>query len=138
MQVFSADHFRRYTLSNAYLATSVSELNTNLTALVVNKVNNTFDGGDMLVLPDTSVAGRDTSAGLDSSGLGQDKASAVGGKASKMHQMKVGHEAILGREHAHGGDHDPVGQSQILDGEGLEQKWDFVGIRQGGVDGAEV
>lgn len=41
-----------------------------------------------------------------------------------MDQMVIGHETVLGRVHAHGGNNDTVGDGEVLGGEGLEEQWE--------------
>jgi len=52
--------------------------------------------------------------------------------------MEIGHESVLGGVHAHRGDHDSVGDRQVLDLEGLEQKRDLFCSWQLIIDRSEV
>lgn len=52
--------------------------------------------------------------------------------------MEVGHEAVLGRVHAHRCNHHSVGDLQVLDLKGLEQERDLVCSWQLDIDGSEV
>lgn len=52
-------------------------------------------------------------------------------EAAQVSHMEIGPKAVLGRVHAHRCDHEPVGQSQVLDGEGLEEQRHW-GIMFGG------
>lgn len=121
-----------------YLATSMGQLDTNLAALRMDKVNGPLEAWDVVIGPETRTARSNTAVGQDSSGLGNDQTRAIKGICSQVDQVKVGEKAIFGRVHAHGSDNDAVGQGQVFDGEGLEQQGDLVCIGKRGVDGAQV
>jgi hypothetical protein len=50
--------------------------------------------------------------------------------------MVIGHEAILGGVHAHRGDNDTVGDSQVLGSEGLEEQGEGRGTAFSGGSGS--
>ena len=100
----------------------MGQLDTDLSTGGVNKVNNTLETRDMIIIVDTSTSRTNTTTGLNSSGLSKDQPSSVKGKGTQVDQMVIGHETVLGRVHAHGGNNDTVGDGEVLGGEGLEEQ----------------
>lgn len=116
----------------------MGQLDTNFAALGVDKVNGPLEARDMVIGPEARTARSNTAIGQDSSGLSNDQTRAVEGIAAQVNQVEISKEAVLGRVHAHGGDHDAVGQGQVLDCKGPEQQGDLVGIGERGIKRPQV
>lgn len=80
-----------------------------------------LDTKDMIVGPNARVLRTDPSSRLDSRGFSNDQACTLDRETAQVGHMEIGPEAVLARVHAHGRNHEPVGQGQVLDGEGLKE-----------------
>lgn len=116
----------------------MSKLDTNLAALNMHKVNNLLQLEDLCIVPETRTSRCNSSVRQHSSGLLNNQTCTINRKGSNAGQMEVGKESVQRGVHAHGGDNDTVGDGQVLDGEGLEEEGDLVGVGEGGIDGTEV
>jgi len=76
----------------------------------------------MIIGPNARVLGTDPSSRLDCGSFGNDQACTVDRETAQVGQVEIGPKAVFARVHAHRCDHDPVGQGQVLDGEGLEEQ----------------
>jgi hypothetical protein len=72
----------------------------------------------VLVRPQSDAARRDPPFRLDPGGLDKDQPDAGDGVLAKMHQMPVGHGAVIGAVLAHGRDNDAVRDLQGPESDG--------------------
>jgi len=77
----------------------------------VNELNDAVEGGDMGILPDSQIAGRNAAFRKDGRGLYDDQASTTLGTDAEMDEMPIRGEAVLRRILAHGRDTDAVGDT---------------------------
>ena len=110
-------------LPGAGLAPGMGQLDAGQRALGRNERGDTPQRLDVRIAPDAQVMGTDAPLGQHRRGFEDHQAGAADGPAAQMHQVPVGGQAILGgRVLAHGRHHDPVGQGQLTQGQGLEQQ----------------
>jgi hypothetical protein len=74
--------------------------------------------GDVFVLPDAEITGRDAALGKNRGSLHHYQRSAALGAAAKMNQMPVGCESIVRRVLAHGRNNDTVAEA-----DGTKLQW---------------
>ena len=77
----------------------------------MNELNDTVEGGDVGVVPDSQIAGGDAALGEDGRGLLDDQAGAALGAGAEMDEMPIGGEAVVRGVLAHGRYADAVGQT---------------------------
>src|SRR5450631_154541 len=84
------------------------QLDAGMGTLCVQEVHNASQGGDVLILPDTQVLGRDAAFGRHGCGFRENQASSTDGTAAKVNEMPVGGESILAGILTHGRNGDAV------------------------------
>ncbi len=98
--------------SHAGFAASMGELCACVGAVLVEKGGDALEFRDVLVLPDTEVAGGDASFGADGVGFCDNQAGAANRAAAEVDQVPVIRKAVYGGVFAHGGDGDAVWESE--------------------------
>ena len=88
----------------------MGQLDARAHALPVNEANDPAQFGNMLILPDAQIAGRDAPLRSDRSRLQQDHPRASLRARSQMNQVPVVGKSIPGRILAHRRDPDAVGE----------------------------
>jgi hypothetical protein len=94
--------------------------------------------GDVLVVPDAEVAGRDAGFGADGVGFGDDEGGAANGAAAEMDEVPVVGEAVDGGVFAHGRDGDAVGEGKAAELERGEEMVGWLGHRGLDVAGGDL
>ncbi len=93
----------------------VGELGSGHGSVLADEMDDAGEVLDVLVFPDTEVAGTDAAFGDDGSGFGEDRACAADGTSAEMDQMPVIGEAVFAGVLAHGGDRDSIAKRDIAD-----------------------
>ena len=106
---------------HAGLAAGVGELGAGEGAVVVEKVGDALEAGDVVVGVDAEVVRGDAAFGADGAGLGEDEGGAADGAAAEMDEVPVVGEAVDGGVLAHGGDGDAVGKREAAQFERREE-----------------
>ena len=102
------------------------QLHPGHTALVVTEP---YDAGpvfNVVIAPDPQVLRADTRLGQHSTGLGEHQAGAAYCSTREVNEVPGVGEAIGAGALAHRGDHDPAGQHQIANAEGIKQGGPYV------------
>jgi len=94
---------------HAGFAAGVGELGAGVGAMLVQEGGDALELGDVVVLPDAEVAGRDPGFGADGVGLGDDETGTADGAAAEVDEVPVVGKAVHGGVFAHGGYGDAVG-----------------------------
>lgn len=106
----------------AGLAAGVGQLDADLLALRVNEIDDALERGDLAVLPQAAVLGRDAAVGGDGGGLDDGQGGAAQGEGPQVHQVPVRQVAVVGRVHAHRADGKPVLEGHAPEGERCEER----------------
>src|SRR6267142_1204231 len=103
------------------LPTGVRELHSRQGTLPVDEAHDPRQVGNVLVLPDPQVLGRDAPLRRDRRRLGEDQRRAAHGARAQVHEVPVVRESVLARVLAHRRDDDPVAQSDFAKRQGIEE-----------------
>jgi len=107
---------------HAAFAAGMGELNAGSCTLGLEELGDALEGGDVLVFPDTEVAGGDAAFRGYSGGLESDQACAALSACAEVDQMPVGGEAVYRGVLAHGGDADAIGEFKGAELEGGKKR----------------
>jgi len=99
----------------------VSDLKASEGVVFLDEFDDALEVGDVFVLPETVVKGRDASNGTHSGGFEYDQGSTTDGVLTQVNQVPVAHEPVIGGVLAHGRDHDSVLKGSVLDADRREQ-----------------
>ena len=99
------------------LAPGVGELDAGNRALCLNEPGDPGQRLDMLIFPDSHVAGRNASLGGDGRSLDHHEPHAADRPAAKVNQVEVIGKTVLRANTAHGRHHDPVAESNAANGQ---------------------
>ena len=94
------------------LPARMRDLETDLLSLAVDESHDPRQRLNVIVLPHSQASRRNTTIGLNSSGLDQDQCHAATCSTAEMDEVPVIRETIRGNILAHRGHHDSVGQRQ--------------------------
>ena len=93
-------------------ATRVVQLNTDSSALLVEKVDDAAQRWHLCVLPQTQVADCSQSTAFHLTGLHEHQAGTAQSKLGEMRKVPVGGDSVDGGVLGHRGHHDPIFQGQ--------------------------
>jgi len=99
----------------------VRQLDARHRALRADKLGQFSEGQDVLVRPETEVAGGDPSSRRHRGGLDHHQSNPAHGPGPVMDQMPVGGMAVMSRILAHRRHEDAVAEIQLAESEGIEE-----------------
>lgn len=105
----------------ACFSARVGDLNTGYSAVLLDEGRYAREHRDVVVLPDSVIAGGDASARLDGGGFHHYESGAAYCAAAQVYQMPVRRESVDAGILAHGRHGDPIAKRDFADGQGSEQ-----------------